>query len=233
MNIRGIEHLMTYDNYNQGDLYAQVINILKKSASQNSQVLRPPQVGNQSQWSQDHRIYGPDCECEHDKAYRVCSGGGPKPGDGDCSTKYQGKFWCYLHGLSGCSDAMPSRQKPGTYWSWRACPEIPTPGTLTRNPELAPDNFLLPGQVCSGADGRVLTHSTGTVGTSNLNQGPKECKCSSFSRGLNGNCQSKYKGYYWCYLEPNKHEGCADFHFLPSKRGGGRYWSWSACYNDD
>ena len=29
----------------------------------------------------------------------------------------------------------------------------------------------------------------------------------------------------WCYLEENKHEGCADLSGDP-----GSYWSWSACY---
>merc|ERR1712176_1384923 len=61
------------------------------------------------------------------------------------------------------------------------------------------------------SDGVPLTRASGIVGTSNVIQGEAECKCSSFSRGLRGNCQSKYKGYYWCYLEENKHEGCADF----------------------
>merc|ERR1719367_2091366 len=114
----------------------------------------------------------------------------PPKGDGDCSTKYKGKFWCYLHELSACSDAMPSRRKPGTYWSWKACPKIPTRGTLTRNPELGTDNFYFNGtekvyyeysHVCGGGasrNGKPLTHSSGTVGTSFLNQDKKECKCS-------------------------------------------------------
>merc|ERR1719333_1807661 len=78
--------------------------------------------------------------------------------------------------------------------------------------------------------GFPLTRTSGIVGTSNFHQGEAECKCSSFSRGLRGNCQSKYKGYYWCYLEENKHEGCADFTKSKRRRG---YWSWSACYDDD
>merc|ERR1712172_69043 len=54
------------------------------------------------------------------------------------------------------------------------------------------------------SDGVPLTRTSGIVGTTIFYQGEAECKCSSFSRGLRGNCQSKYKGYYWCYLEKNK-----------------------------
>merc|ERR1711902_217852 len=166
----------------------------------------------------------PDAECKC-KSYTDEAGG-------NCQTRYKGIRWCYLEKdkHKGCADLSGD---PGSYWSWSAC----YPGLIKAisdydyvDESLYHDDNLTFDYI---ADGDYLTELTGTVGTSYLNQGTKECKCSSFSRGLNGNCQSKYKGYYWCYLEPNKHEGCADFHFLPSKRGGGRHWSLSACYNDD
>merc|ERR1711982_32672 len=53
----------------------------------------------------------------------------------------------------------------------------------------------------------------------------KDCKCKSYTDEAGGNCQTKYKGIRWCYLEEEKHEGCADLSGDP-----GSYWSWSACY---
>merc|ERR1712227_250755 len=182
-----------------------------------------------------------DCKCKSDT----------DEAGGNCQTKYKGIRWCYLEEdkHAGCADFSGD---PGSYWSWSACYPYKAISNyydydyvddcITTESLYHDDNRLVLRNttVCSVVynyysvvDGDYLTELTGTVGTSYLNQGTKECKCSSFSRGLNGNCQSKYERYYWCYLEPNKHEGCADFHFLPSKRGGGRYWSWSACYNDD
>merc|ERR1711971_30041 len=52
-----------------------------------------------------------------------------------------------------------------------------------------------------------------------------ECKCKSYTDEAGGNCQTRYKGIRWCYLEEDKHEGCADLSGDP-----GSYWSWSACY---
>merc|ERR1711971_284104 len=170
-----------------------------------------------------------DCKC---KSYTNEAGG-------NCQTKFKGLRWCYLEEdkHEGCADFTKAKRGSG-YWSWSACyPYEDIIADCTTDEYLYHDDNRLVlrtmrGQ-CFGARGVNLTRSTGTVGTSDLNQGTKkECKCSSFSRGgLYGNCQSKYKGYYWCYLEINKHEGRADFH--KSKRGGGRYWSWSACYDDD
>ena len=59
----------------------------------------------------------------------------------------------------------------------------------------------------------------------------EECRCSDFTvrrkNGLyEGKCLSKFKGYYWCYLEENG-QNCRD---RTSKNG--RYWSFSACYLD-
>ena len=53
----------------------------------------------------------------------------------------------------------------------------------------------------------------------------KDCKCKSYTEEAWGNCQTKYKGIRWCYLEEDKHEGCGDLSGDP-----GSYWSWSACY---
>ena len=57
----------------------------------------------------------------------------------------------------------------------------------------------------------------------------EECRCSDFTvRRKNGfyegKCLSKFKGYYWCYLEKNG-KNCRDRTFK-----NGRYWSFSACY---
>ena len=59
----------------------------------------------------------------------------------------------------------------------------------------------------------------------------KECRCSDFTIRLKngfyeGKCLSKFKGYYWCYLEQNG-TNCRDRTFK-----NGRYWSFSACYLD-
>merc|ERR1711971_247916 len=175
-----------------------------------------------------------DCKC---KSYTNEAGG-------NCQTKFKGLRWCYLEEdkHEGCADFTKAKRGSG-YWSWSACYPYEDKSMLaisncsTTEYLYHDDNRLVLGnreqclpEPCLNARGVNLIRSTGTVGTSDLNTGTKkECKCSSFSRGgLYGNCQSKYNGYYWCYLEPNKHEGCADFHI--SKNGEGRYWSRSACY---
>ena len=59
----------------------------------------------------------------------------------------------------------------------------------------------------------------------------EECRCSDFTvRGKNGlyegNCLSKFKSYYWCYVEGNG-RNCRDRTFSKTL---GRFWSFSACY---
>ena len=80
-----------------------------------------------------------------------------------------------------------------------------------------------------------LAQTTALAGVSKLsvsqifgNSG-EECRCSDFTvRRKNGfyegKCLSKFKGYYWCYLEKNG-KNCRDRTFK-----NGRYWSFSACY---
>ena len=91
----------------------------------------------------------------------------------------------------------------------------------------ARDDFLSvalsPGQTTALSGLSKLTVSE-TFGNSG-----EECRCSDFTiRRKNGfyegKCLSKFKGYYWCYLEQNG-TNCRDRTFK-----NGRYWSFSACY---
>ena len=82
-----------------------------------------------------------------------------------------------------------------------------------------------------------LSRSTALAGQSKFSasgifgKSGEECRCSDFTvrrkNGLyEGKCLSKFKGYYWCYLEENE-QNCRDRTFK-----NGRYWSFSACYLD-
>ena len=61
-----------------------------------------------------------------------------------------------------------------------------------------------------------------------------ECKCEPYNPGTDGNCESKYQGQRWCYLQEGWTKdnivGCGNV--TPSKRRPGSYWSTTPCRGD-
>merc|ERR1712080_599542 len=58
------------------------------------------------------------------------------------------------------------------------------------------------------------------------------CECDSLTvagryGSVEGNCQSTYRGSYWCYLPKNRYSSCTDKRH--STRVRGRQWSVQAC----
>merc|ERR1712228_452069 len=58
-----------------------------------------------------------DCECSHDFVMDKNSG----RNIGNCLTKLNGKYWCYVSSNSKCSDKKPSARKPSLAFSFEAC----------------------------------------------------------------------------------------------------------------
>merc|ERR1719310_1645025 len=58
-----------------------------------------------------------DCECAHDFVMDKNSG----RNIGNCLTKLNGKYWCYVSSDSKCSDKKPSARKPSLAFSFEAC----------------------------------------------------------------------------------------------------------------
>merc|ERR1719474_1990102 len=58
-----------------------------------------------------------DCECSHDFVMDKNSG----RNIGNCLTKLNGKYWCYVSSNSKCSDKKPSARKPSLAFSFQAC----------------------------------------------------------------------------------------------------------------
>merc|ERR1719259_1290949 len=66
------------------------------------------------------------------------------------------------------------------------------------------------------------------------NYDPCECQCVFPAKtyacpftpsGKCGNCESRYKGRKWCYVDGKAGNACSD----TKKSGSGKYWSFEAC----
>ena len=69
--------------------------------------------------------------------------------------------------------------------------------------------------------------------TQNYHPPHEPCKCSNFTKTIRrngretllGNCNSRYRGYLWCYVD--NPTNCRDFTYA---KKSGKFWSFSACY---